>query len=191
MNNKLDNVTLWASRLLWPTLLIVGWWSLRIEVDWTFRIVSVLLTVMSIFWAWWQKRLYLAAISLIFIATGGIFAYLQLVNYDLFNEIASYVVLIYSLAVAIFASFATYTLKVQNPYVMVYLVGAIFILIEFFWLLASLTADPLISAVLITGLFHLSFSLIALNAWNKLKPANFRWYLLGSIIFFAIFIRLL
>jgi len=189
--NKLKEITIWTSRLLWPTLIIISWWSFRVEDDLIFRLITAFLVLSSILFAWWQKRLYLAAISVVFIGLSGLFVYLQNAGPDGLGLITSYIVLIYILTVACFAAFATYTLKVLNPFVLVYLVGVIFICLEFFWILASIAADPIIRALLVTGLFHLMFTMVALYSWKKLEKKNFRWYLVGATLFFAIFIRLM
>ncbi len=191
MNKKLDEISIWASRLLWPTLLVISWWSVRTEPSIAFRLLVIFLVLVSVLFAWWQKRLYLASVSLVFIGTAGIFAYLQNAGPDGFGLIASYTVLIYIFAVACFSAFTTYALKVQNPYVLVYLVGLIFICTEFFYLLANFAADPIIRSMLVTGLFHIMFTMVALYSWKKLSSKNYRWYIAGSVLFFAIFIRLL
>lgn len=191
MNAKLKEISIWSSRLLWPTLLVISWWSLRVDSGLTYRLLIIFLVIASILFAWWQKRLYLAAISLVFIGTSGLFIYLQNSTPESFNLIASYVVLIYILAIACFSSFLTYSLKILNPYILVYLVSVIFICLESFWLLGNLAADPIIRSLLVTGLFHIMFTMVAIYSWGKLEKKNFRWYLISGIIFFAIFIRLL
>ncbi len=191
MNDKLKDISIWTSRLLWPTLLVISWWSVRIDTSILYLLLVIFLVLSSILFAWWQKRLYLAAVSLVFIGTSGLFVYLQTTGADNFNLIASYLVLIYLFTVACFASFLTYTLKVQKPNILVYLVCVVFICTELFWLLSSVAADPIIKAVLVTGLFHIIFSLVALFSWGKLAKTSFRWYLVGATVFFVVFIRLL
>ena len=191
MNDKLREISIWSSRLLWPTLLVISWWSVRVEVGLTYRLLIVFLVISSILFAWWQKRLYLAAVSIIFIGTSGLFIYLQNSTPENFNLIASYIVLIYILMVACFSSFLTYSLKIYNPNTLVYLTSVVFICLELFWLLGNLAADPIIRSLLVVGLFHIMFTMVAMYLWGKLEKKNFRWYLVSAVVFFAIFIRLL
>ena len=188
MNKNIKGVTQWIARFLWPTFVVMGWWAVRVETDLTYRLLVAFLLLASILFAWWQRRLYLAAVSLVFIGVSSLLVYLQNAGPDGFNLIVSYIVLVYILSVACFASFSTYAFKVTEPYITVYLVGVVFMCLEMFWLLSNLSADPLIRALLVTGLFHLSFTMVALYSWGKLAKNNFRWYVIGGVIFFAIFL---
>lgn len=191
MNSKLKAISLWSARLLWPSLVLMMWWSARIETGLAYRLLCVFLVIASIMFAWWQKRLYLAAVSLVFIGVSGLFVYLLNAGADGFNLIASYTVLVFILTVACFSAFLTYALKVNKPDILVYLTGVIFLCLEFFWLLSSLAADPIVRGLLVTGLFHITFTMVALDSWKNLSKPSFRWYLVVSAIFFAIFIQLM
>ena len=187
----MKELTFWSMRLLWPTLILGLWWSIKADLGLIFDIVAILMVVASILVGWWQRRIYLAVMSALLIIFAGLFAYLQNVASGSLSIIAVYIVLIYLLFIACFSAFSTYLLKVQKPMILAYLVGNIFICLELFWLLCNIAADPIIKAVFVAGLFHFVFSLIALYSWGKLKENNFRWYTIGAVIFFAIFIRLL
>lgn len=190
-NNKVSEVATWSSRLLWPTLLLSTWLSIRSVTNTFFAVFVVVLLILSILVAWWQKRSYLATVLLIFVASSGLFAYSQNTVVGFVNLFSIYTVLIYVISIACFATFATYKLKIHNPYILVYLVSAIFLCVELFWILSNFSADPIIKGVLVAGFYHITFTLIALFFWQKLDRKSFRWYVLGELLFFAIFLRLL
>jgi hypothetical protein len=188
---NLKEFTLWSSRLLWPALVIALLWAFNADLGPLFEIVALLLVVASVLVGWWQKRIYLAAMAMLLIGLSDLFSYMQNIASSSFSIMAVYLVLIFFLTIACFASFGTYLLKVQKPMIMAYLVSVVFICVELFWLLSNMAADPIIKAVLVTGLFHIVFSMVALYSWGKLAKLNYRWYLIGTVLFFAIFIRLL
>ncbi len=190
-NNKISEVTLWSNWLLWPTLIVSTWLSVRMVTNAFFTIFVAIVLLAAVLVAWWQRRNYFATVILVFIATSGLFAYSQNTAVGFVNLFSMYTVLIYVLSIACFATFATYKLKIQNPYIMVYLVSAVFICVELFWILSNFAADPIIKGVLVAGFYHITFTLIALFFWQKLDRKSFRWYVLSEVLFFAIFLRLL
>lgn len=184
-------MTLWSSWLLWPTLVLSTWWSVRAVSNTFFTVFVAVLLLSSVLVAWWQKRNYLATVMLVFVATAGLFAYSQNTVVSFVNLFSVYTVLIYVLSITTFATFATYKLKIQNPYIMVYLVSAIFICVELFWILSNFAADPIIKGVMVAGFCHITFTLVALHFWQKLDRSSLRWYVLSELLFFAIFLRML
>jgi hypothetical protein len=188
---KVKEISRWLALLLWPTLVVVSAWALRVDGGLSYRLLVVILFISSIVFAWWQKRLYLASISLVFICASSLNVYMQNSGADGFSLIAAYTVLVFVLATACFSSFLTYTLKVNKPMIMVYLVGVIFLCLEFFWLLSLLAADPIIKALLVAGLFHITFTMVALYSWGRLSKASFRWYVIISSLFFSVFIKIM
>jgi len=188
---KIKEISRWSALLLWPTLIIASVWALIIDGGLSYRLLVIFLFASSIVFAWWQKRLYLAAVSLVFICASSLNVYLQNSGADGFSLVATYTVLVFALATACFSAFLTYALKVNKPITMVYLVGAIFLCLEFFWLLSLLAADPIIKALLVTGLFHITFTMVALYSWERLSKASFRWYVVISSLFFILFIKIM
>lgn len=187
----MEYLMLWSRRLLWPTIIVVSWWGWRVEQDARFHLAIIILLLASLVTAWWQNRLYLSSISLLFITVSGLFTYLQFGDALAPSAVVAYIVLFYVLGLVSFNVFQTYLLSPEKPILLAYLTVINFVCLELFWLLAMLSADPLMRGALITGIFHVLFAIVALNEWQRLKRWNFRLYILSTIAFVAIFLRLM
>ena len=187
----MNNLSQWLRYAFWPCLLVVTVWAWSVELSFIFHLVVVVLIITSILLAWWQNRWLMGSISLVFIAMTGFFAYLQLTGFDIISTLLVFFLVVMISTLAIFVAFDTYSIEVKEPKMTVYWVGMMFMILQLFWLLTQLIADPVIRAALVAGLFYVMFALITLHAWDKLEQRNFRMYLLSLTVFFIVFAKLL
>lgn len=187
----MNNVLKWIRYAFWPCLLAMTVWAWSVEVSFIFHLIVVVLIVASILLAWWQNRWLMGSFSLVFIAMTGIFSYVQLTGFTVMSTILVFFLATAILTLAIFVAFDTYSIEVKEPKMTVYWVGMVFLILQLFWLLAQLIADPVIRAALVAGLFYVMFAVITLHAWDKLERKNFRWYFVALTAFFIVFTKLL
>ena len=187
----MERLLAWSRAALWPVLLIVVWWSWGVERDWRFHALVVLLVFSAVFMAWWQKRLYLVAITMLFVGMVGMLSYLQYLDAGGVGVLVIYVALCVLLWLSSLTAFQTYLLSPRKPVVFAYIAAVVFICLELFWLLAMLAADPTVRSAIVISVFHILFAMIALNEWQKLNAKNFRFYLVSLALLITVFLRLM
>ena len=187
----MEYLILGSRRFLWPTLIIMSWWAWRVEQDARFHAAIIILLIASLVTTWWQSRLYISAISLLFITVCGLLTYLRFGDAVGSSAVIAYLILFFVLWLVSLNTFQTYLFSPDKPVIFAYITVSVFICLELFWLLAMLSADPLMRAALLTGIFHVLFAIIALYEWQKIGKWNFRFYLLATAFFVAIFLRLM
>lgn len=187
----MERLLTWSRLALWPALVATTWWSWRVESDWRFHVLILILTIAAVFTAWWQQRLYLVAITILFVGMTGLLSYLQYLDTIGLWAIAVYVVLCAILWLGGMTAFQTYRLSPQKPAVFAYIAVVVFICLELFWLMAMLAADPTVRSAIIISVFHIFFAMIALNEWHNLKARNYRFYLVSLALLVTVFLRLI